>query len=70
MALKIRVQSPKVKYTEDCIEAQYEYQTTNVTEDDTKYTVSIPRMFFFSVNFSFRFKIPFKLFSIITFIKL
>uniref|UniRef100_V9IB45 Myo-inositol 1-phosphate synthase A1 n=1 Tax=Apis cerana TaxID=7461 RepID=V9IB45_APICE len=38
MALKIRVQSPKVKYTEDCIEAQYEYQTTNVTEDDTKYT--------------------------------
>ncbi|KAG6796053.1 inositol-3-phosphate synthase 1-B isoform X1 [Apis mellifera caucasica] len=40
MALKIRVQSPKVKYTEDCIEAQYEYQTTNVTEDDTKYTVT------------------------------
>lgn len=70
MALKIRVQSPKVKYTEDCIEAQYEYQTTNVTEDDTKYTVSIPRMFFFSVNFPFRFKIPFKLFSITTFIKL
>ncbi|XP_003692777.1 inositol-3-phosphate synthase 1-B isoform X1 [Apis florea] len=40
MALKIRVQSPKVKYTEDCIEAQYEYQTTNVIEDDTKYTVT------------------------------
>lgn len=47
MALKIRVQSPKVKYTEDCIEAQYEYQTTNVIEDDTKYTVSIPECSFF-----------------------
>ncbi|KZC09470.1 Inositol-3-phosphate synthase 1-B, partial [Dufourea novaeangliae] len=40
MALKIRVESPKVKYTEDYIEAQYEYETTNVTEDDDyKYTV-------------------------------
>lgn len=57
MALKIRVQSPKVKYTEDCIEAQYEYQTTNVTEDDTKYTVSIPRMFFFLFNVKFSFSI-------------
>lgn len=34
MALKIRVESPKVKYTEDYIEARYEYQTTNVTEAD------------------------------------
>lgn len=41
MALKIRVESPKVKYTEDYIEAQYEYQTTNVNEDDgIKYTVT------------------------------
>ncbi|XP_043513769.1 inositol-3-phosphate synthase 1-B [Frieseomelitta varia] len=41
MALKIRVQSPKVKYTEDYIEAQYEYQTTNVTEDNSvNYTVT------------------------------
>ena len=41
MALKIRVESPKVKYTEDYIEARYEYQTTNVTEDDTMtYTVT------------------------------
>lgn len=41
MALKIRVESPKVKYTEDYIEAQYEYQTTNVTEDDNeKFTVT------------------------------
>ncbi|XP_078040239.1 inositol-3-phosphate synthase isoform X1 [Augochlora pura] len=40
MALKIRVDSSKVKYTEDYIEAQYDYQTTNVTEDsDSKYTV-------------------------------
>ncbi|XP_017791627.1 PREDICTED: inositol-3-phosphate synthase 1-A [Habropoda laboriosa] len=41
MVLKIRVESPKVKYTEDYIEAQYEYQTTNVTEDDNiNYTVT------------------------------
>lgn len=41
MALKIRVQSSKVKYTEDYIEAQYEYQTTNVTEDNSvNYTVT------------------------------
>ncbi|XP_033175096.1 inositol-3-phosphate synthase 1-B isoform X1 [Bombus impatiens] len=41
MALKIRVESPKVKYTEDYIEAQYEYQTTNVTEDNSgNYTVT------------------------------
>ncbi|XP_076753045.1 inositol-3-phosphate synthase isoform X1 [Xylocopa sonorina] len=41
MALKIRVQSPNVKYTENYIEAQYEYQTANVKEDDTmKYTVT------------------------------
>lgn len=41
MALKIKVESPKVKYTEDYIEAQYEYQTTKVSEKDTdKYTVT------------------------------
>ncbi|CAK9811075.1 Inositol-3-phosphate synthase 1-B [Anthophora plagiata] len=41
MALKIRVESPKVKYTEDYIEAQYEYQTTKVTEDNNiNYTVT------------------------------
>ncbi|XP_047343947.1 inositol-3-phosphate synthase 1-A [Vespa velutina] len=40
MALKIHIDSPKVKYTEDYIEAEYEYQTTNVLEDDTdKFTV-------------------------------
>ncbi|XP_031830804.1 inositol-3-phosphate synthase isoform X1 [Nomia melanderi] len=40
MALKIRVKSPKVKYTEEYIEAQYEYQTTNVIEDNgSKLTV-------------------------------
>lgn len=32
--LKIRVNSPKVRYSKDFIEAEYEYQTTNVTEDD------------------------------------
>ena len=31
MALKVRVESPKVKYTEDYLEAEYEYQTTKVT---------------------------------------
>ncbi|KAK2582632.1 hypothetical protein KPH14_004914 [Odynerus spinipes] len=41
MALKIHIDSPKVKYTEDYIEAEYEYQTTNVLEDDTdKFTVT------------------------------
>lgn len=41
MALKIHVDSPKVKYTEDYIEAEYEYQTTNVLEKDTdKFTVT------------------------------
>ncbi|XP_053980250.1 inositol-3-phosphate synthase 1-B isoform X1 [Hylaeus volcanicus] len=41
MTMKIRVESPKVKYTQDYIEARYEYQTTNVKEDDDRnYTVS------------------------------
>lgn len=40
MALKISVQSPKVKYTEDYIEAQYDYETTNVTEANGKYLVT------------------------------
>lgn len=40
MALKIRVNSPNVKYTEDCIEAQYEYQTTKVMQDNTGYMVT------------------------------
>lgn len=45
MALKIHIDSPKVKYTEDYIEAEYEYQTTNVLEDDTdKFTVSANRL--------------------------
>lgn len=49
MALKIRVDSPKVKYTEDYMEAQYEYQTTNVKEDDDmKYTVSISKRSFYN----------------------
>ncbi|KAI4495521.1 hypothetical protein M0802_008735 [Mischocyttarus mexicanus] len=41
MALKIHIDSPKVKYTEDYIEAEYEYQTTNVLKDDNdnKFTV-------------------------------
>lgn len=38
MALKIHVNSPNVKYTNECIEANYEYQTTKVTkmDDDDK----------------------------------
>ncbi|CAD1476609.1 unnamed protein product [Heterotrigona itama] len=41
MALKIRVDSPNVKYTEDYIEARYEYQTTSVTEGNSvNYTVT------------------------------
>ncbi|XP_043252370.1 inositol-3-phosphate synthase 1-A isoform X1 [Colletes gigas] len=41
MALKIRVDSPNVKYTDDYIEAQYEYRTTYVTVDDhAKYTAT------------------------------
>ncbi|XP_014611424.1 PREDICTED: inositol-3-phosphate synthase 1-A [Polistes canadensis] len=40
MALNIHIDSPKVKYTEDYIESEYEYQTANVLKDDTdKYTV-------------------------------
>lgn len=54
MGLKIRVESPKVKYTEDFIEAQYEYETTNVTEDDNmQYTVSIPECSFFPFSILF-----------------
>lgn len=41
MALKIKVDSPKVKYAEDYIEAQYDYETANVSKDDTdRYTVT------------------------------
>lgn len=32
--LKIRVDSPKVRYSEDFIEAEYEYRTTRVAEND------------------------------------
>lgn len=34
MALKIRVDSPKVKYTTDHIEAEYDYQTTRVSRNE------------------------------------
>lgn len=41
----MRVDSPRVRYTEDSIEAEYEYQTTIVAEDndddDNTYTVRI-----------------------------
>lgn len=49
---KVRVNSPKLRYMEDFIEAEYEYQTTNVTEvdgggnnddDSASYTVSVNR---------------------------
>lgn len=43
MALKIRVESPKVKYTENYLEAEYEYQTTKITriqDQIPNYTVS------------------------------
>ncbi|XP_039305936.1 inositol-3-phosphate synthase 1-B isoform X2 [Solenopsis invicta] len=33
-SLKVRVDSPKVRYTEDFIEAEYEYRTTKVAEAD------------------------------------
>ncbi|KAL0107619.1 hypothetical protein PUN28_014725 [Cardiocondyla obscurior] len=33
-SIKVRVDSPKVRYSEDCIEAEYEYRTTNVAESD------------------------------------
>ena len=37
----VEVQSDKVKYTPDHIEAEYEYQTTDVTlGEDGKYKVS------------------------------
>ncbi|XP_072750427.1 uncharacterized protein Inos isoform X2 [Anoplolepis gracilipes] len=43
-SLKVRVNSPTVRYSEDFIEAEYEYRTTSVTEndenDDNTYTVS------------------------------
>lgn len=32
--LKVRVDSPKVRYSEDFIEAEYEYRTTRVAEND------------------------------------
>lgn len=41
--LKVRVDSTKVRYSKDLIEAEYEYQTTTVVEgdenDDDAYTV-------------------------------
>lgn len=44
-SLKVRVNSPTVRYSEDFIEAEYEYWTTSVTEsdenDDNTYTVRI-----------------------------
>lgn len=44
-SLKVRVDSPKVRYTEDFIEAEYEYRTTKVAEADENnrdtYTVRI-----------------------------
>ncbi|XP_066584043.1 inositol-3-phosphate synthase 1-A [Prorops nasuta] len=36
MDLKVRVNSPKVKYAEDYIEAEYEYQTTKVKQNNTE----------------------------------
>jgi len=43
--LKMRVDSPKVRYSEDFIEAEYEYQTISVTEENENdrdtYTVRI-----------------------------
>jgi myo-inositol-1-phosphate synthase len=39
-SLKVRVNSPRVRYTEESIEAEYEYRTTLVDEnDDDVYTV-------------------------------
>lgn len=43
-SLKIRVNSPTVKYTPDSIISQYDYQTTKVTEScdsGCRYTVSM-----------------------------
>lgn len=44
-SLKVRVNSPTVRYSEDFIEAEYEYRTTSVAEgdenDDNTYTVRI-----------------------------
>lgn len=42
MGLKVKVNSPKVSYTNDSIESQYEYQTTEIreSENDAKYVVS------------------------------
>ncbi|XP_011646772.1 inositol-3-phosphate synthase 1-A [Pogonomyrmex barbatus] len=33
-SLKVRVDSPRIRYSEDFIEAEYEYQTINVTENN------------------------------------
>lgn len=42
--LKVRVDSPRLRYTDDFIEAEYEYRTTSVTgdnnDDEDVYTVS------------------------------
>jgi len=37
--LKIRVDSPRVRYSENFIEAEYEYQNTSVAEDDENETI-------------------------------
>ncbi len=34
MSGNIKVESPNVSYTDDCIEAEYDYQTTEVRKDD------------------------------------
>ncbi|KAB5535773.1 hypothetical protein PHYPO_G00121800 [Pangasianodon hypophthalmus] len=40
MSEKIRINSPNVQYTEKFIESRYSYQTTSVTQDGDKYTVT------------------------------
>lgn len=42
MAINIRVDSPNIKYTEEFIQAKYEYHTTKITENNNNnVTVSI-----------------------------
>ncbi|XP_061551863.1 inositol-3-phosphate synthase 1-A-like isoform X1 [Phycodurus eques] len=40
MSVKIHINSPNVKYTDNCIEAQYSYQTTSVHKDGSTVTVT------------------------------
>lgn len=42
MATPVRVQSEKVRYTKEHIEAQYEYQTTRVEREPDGSLVAIP----------------------------